>query len=128
MSTAVQSPTLPAKQLVVGAGDSQRPLKGDEKAAVLLLALGPDFGRPIWNELDEIEIKTLSRAMVRLGPITQDMLDGLLAEFVVTISSSGSISGNPDTTERLWRSFLPAERVDAIMEEIRGPAGRNMWE
>ena len=25
-------------------------------------------------------------------------------------------------------SFLPAERVDAIMEEIRGPAGRNMWE
>jgi flagellar motor switch protein FliG len=119
---------VPSKQLVIGGGASHRALSGDEKAAVLLLALGPDFGKPIFAELDEVEIKTLSRAMVRLGPITQDMLDGLLAEFVVTISSSGSIAGNSDTTERLLLSFLPADRVDAIMEEIRGPAGRNMWE
>lgn len=116
------------KQLVVGASADQRALTGDEKAAVLLLALGPDFGKPIWSELDETEIKTLSRAMVRLGPITQEMLDELLVEFVTGISSSGSISGNSDTTERLLLSFLPSERVDSIMEEIRGPAGRNMWE
>ena len=120
--------TIPSKQLVVGDSASQRALSGDEKAAVLLLALGPDFGKSIWSELDEIEIKTLSRAMVRLGPITQNMLDGLLAEFVTTISSTGSLSGNTDTTERLLLSFLPPDRVDAIMEEIRGPAGRNMWE
>jgi flagellar motor switch protein FliG len=114
--------------LVVGEGATQRELSGDEKAAVLLLALGPDYGQPIWQELDEIEIRTLSRAMVRLGPITQRMLDELLVEFVTNISSNGSLAGNTDTTERLLLSFLPSERVDAIMEEIRGPAGRNMWE
>ncbi|HWA18627.1 MAG TPA: flagellar motor switch protein FliG [Devosia sp.] len=117
-----------SKQLVIGASADHRALTGDEKAAVLLLALGPDFGKPILAELDEMEIRILSRAMVRLGPITQDMLDSLFAEFVTTISSNGSISGNTDTTQRLLLSFLPAERVDAIMEEIRGPAGRNMWE
>jgi flagellar motor switch protein FliG len=117
-----------AKQLIVGSDADIRDLKGAEKAAVLLLALGPDWGKPILAELDEMEIKSLSRAMVRLGPITQDMLDQLLVEFVTTISSSGSISGNTETTERLLLSFLPAERVDIIMEEIRGPAGRNMWE
>jgi flagellar motor switch protein FliG len=128
-TTAAPPPaTMPSKQLVVGDSASRRALSGDEKAAALLLALGPDFGRSIWSELDEIEIKTLSRAMVRLGPITQDMLDGLLAEFVTTISSTGSLSGNTDTTERLLLSFLPSDRVDTIMEEIRGPAGRNMWE
>ncbi|MEO6394872.1 MAG: flagellar motor switch protein FliG [Devosia sp.] len=116
------------KQLVVGANADQRNLTGDEKAAVLLLALGPDFGKTILSELDEIEIKVLSRAMVRLGPITQAMLDALFAEFVTTISSNGSLAGNSDTTQRLLLSFLPSERVDAIMEEIRGPAGRNMWE
>jgi len=115
-------------QLVVGSGAMHRALNGDEKAAVLLLALGPDFGRPILEELDEMEIRQLSRAMVRLGPITQEMLDTLFIEFVTTISSNGSIAGNTDTTERLLLSFLPADRVDAIMEEIRGPAGRNMWE
>ena len=117
-----------AKQLVVGGDANQRALAGDEKAAVLLLALGPDFGKPILEELDEMEIRTLSRAMVRLGPITQEMLDSLLVEFVTTISSNGNISGNSETTQRLLLSFLPTERVDSIMEEIRGPAGRNMWE
>ena len=115
-------------QLVVGAEASQRALSGDEKAAVLLLALGPDFGKPILEELDEMEIRALSRAMVRLGPITQLMLDELLAEFVTSISFNGAVSGNTETTQRLLLSFLPQERVDAIMEEIRGPAGRNMWE
>jgi flagellar motor switch protein FliG len=115
-------------QLLLAGDASHRVLKGDEKAAALLLALGPDYGKPIFSELDELEIKALSRAMVRLGPITQEMLDDLMIEFVTTISSSGSLSGNSDTTERLLLSFLPADRVDSIMEEIRGPAGRNMWE
>lgn len=117
-----------AQRLVVGADASHRQLNGDEKAAALVLALGPDFGKPILAELDEVELRALSRAMVRLGSITQSMLDGLLVEFVTNISSNGTISGNSDTTERLLLSFLPTDRVDTIMEEIRGPAGRNMWE
>jgi flagellar motor switch protein FliG len=116
------------KQLSISGDATNRALAGDEKAAVLLLALGPDFGRPILEELDDMEIRQLSRAMVRLGPITQDMLDMLLVEFVTTISANGTMSGNTETTQRLLLSFLPPDRVDAIMEEIRGPAGRNMWE
>jgi flagellar motor switch protein FliG len=119
---------LHAKQLSVTGDATQRVLAGDEKAAALLLALGPDFGRPILEELDDVEIRQLSRAMVRLGPITQDMLDSLLIEFVTSISANGTMAGNTETTERLLLSFLPPERVDAIMEEIRGPAGRNIWE
>jgi flagellar motor switch protein FliG len=127
-STDPTSTDAAGKQLTIGGEASQRVLAGDEKAAALLLALGPDYGRPIFEELDELEIKQLSRAMVRLGPITQDMLDDLMIEFVTTISSNGSLSGNTDSTERLLLSFLTQERVDSIMEEIRGPAGRNMWE
>ncbi|KQN75126.1 flagellar motor switch protein FliG [Devosia sp. BK] len=115
-------------QLRIGGASSYRALKGDEKAAALLLALGPDHGKPIFEELDEHEIKTLSRAMVKLGPITPAMLDELMAEFVTNIASNGNVAGNSDSTERLLLSFLPQERVDSIMEEIRGPAGRNMWE
>jgi flagellar motor switch protein FliG len=36
--------------------------------------------------------------------------------------------GNYDATESLLRQYLPPERVSGIMDEIRGPAGRNMWE
>ena len=118
----------PSGQLVVNDTTSTRVLKGDEKAAALLLALGPDYGKPIFDELDDLEVKQLSRAMVRLGPITQEMLDDLMIEFVTAVSSNGSLSGNTDSTERLLLSFLSQDKVDSIMEEIRGPAGRNMWE
>jgi flagellar motor switch protein FliG len=127
-STVALNNELQSKQLNISGDATNRGLAGDEKAAVLLLALGPDFGRPILEELDDMEIRQLSRAMVRLGPITQDMLDNLLVEFVTTISTNGTMAGNSETTQRLLLSFLPQDRVDAIMEEIRGPAGRNMWE
>jgi len=118
----------PTSTLMVGDDAENRELVGSEKAAALLLALGPDHATPIFKEFDEIEIRELSRAMSNLGPITQQMLDGLMTEFVTLLSSNGSIAGNSETTERLLLSFLPNERVDAIMEEIRGPAGRNIWE
>jgi flagellar motor switch protein FliG len=114
--------------LTLTAGGADRTLSGAEKASVLMLALGDRFGGPIWGMLDEIEIKQLSMAMAKLGPITPQMLDDLMVEFVTKVSSSGALLGNFDTTERLLMSVMPPEKVSAIMEEIRGPAGRNMWE
>jgi flagellar motor switch protein FliG len=78
--------------------------------------------------LDEIEIKQLSMSMAKLGPITPQMLDDLMVEFVTKVSSSGALLGNFDTTERLLLAVMSPEKVASIMEEIRGPAGRNMWE
>jgi flagellar motor switch protein FliG len=114
--------------LTVSSGGSNRALTGAEKASVMMLALGDRFGGPIWSMLDEIEIKQLSMSMAKLGPITPQMLDDLMVEFVTKVSSSGALLGNFDTTERLLLAVMSPEKVASIMEEIRGPAGRNMWE
>jgi flagellar motor switch protein FliG len=42
--------------------------------------------------------------------------------------STGTLIGTYDSTERLLSKILPNDRVGQIMEEIRGPAGRTMWE
>lgn len=105
-----------------------RDLIGVERAAVLLLALGQEHGRPIWDRLDEIEVRQISSALAKLGPVTPNMLENLMVDFVKKITSQGALTGNVDATERLLGSFLPTDRVSHIMEEIRGPAGRNMWE
>src|SRR3546814_7232851 len=44
------------------------------------------------------------------------------------MSSTGSLVGSYDSTERLLSKILPSDRVGQIMEEIRGPAGRTMWD
>jgi flagellar motor switch protein FliG len=36
--------------------------------------------------------------------------------------------GSFEATQRLLTSFLPGEKVETIMEELRGPAGRTMWD
>jgi flagellar motor switch protein FliG len=56
------------------------------------------------------------------------VVEDLLLEFVSRMSASGALMGTFDGTERLLQQYLPAERVSGIMDEIRGPAGRNMWE
>jgi flagellar motor switch protein FliG len=105
-----------------------RKLTGAERAAVLMLALGETHGAKIWNMLDDDELRTLSLTMSSLGTVEAPLIENLLLEFVSRVSVSGALMGNYDATERLLQQYLPPERVGGIMEEIRGPAGRNMWE
>src|SRR5262249_33904666 len=105
-----------------------RTLTGPERAAILMLALGEQHGEKVWKLLDDDELRQLSIVMSNLGTIQAEEVENLLLQFVGRMSAPGALMGNFDATERLLQQFLPAERVSGIMEEIRGPAGRNMWE
>ena len=102
-------------------------LNGPEKAAVVMLALGEEHTH-IWEQLDEEEIKEISQAMASLGTVAASVVEELLVEFVSGMSASGAIMGSFEQTQRLLSSFMPPEKVDTLMEEIRGPAGRTMWD
>jgi flagellar motor switch protein FliG len=108
--------------------DGRRKLTGPERAAVLMLALGEKYGGPIFSMLDDDELREISIVMSTLGTIDAESVEALLLEFVSRMSASGALMGNYDAAERLLQQYLPPERVGGIMEEIRGPAGRNMWE
>ena len=108
--------------------DRPRKLSGPERAAVLMLSLGEQYGAKIFGLLDDDELREISIVMSSLGTIEAESVEQLLLEFVSRMSASGALLGNYDATERLLKQYLPAERVGGIMDEIRGPAGRNMWE
>jgi flagellar motor switch protein FliG len=103
-------------------------LAGPRRAAILMLALGEQYGGKIWSLLDDEEVRQLSLEMSTLGTVEVDTVEDMLLEFVSRMSASGALMGNFDATERLLQQYLPPERVNGIMDEIRGPAGRNMWE
>ena len=107
--------------------DDARKLTGPEKAAVILLSLGADHTQ-LWKGLDDDEVKEVSQAMASLGTVSSTVVEELLVEFVSGMSGSGSVMGSFEQTQRLLASFMPADRVDGLMEEIRGPAGRTMWD
>ena len=104
------------------------PMSGPKRAAIMMLALGEQHGGKIWSMLDDDEVRELSLVMSSLGTVEADVVEDLMLEFVSRMSASGALMGNFDATERLLQQYLPSDRVNGIMDEIRGPAGRNMWE
>src|SRR6516225_7373454 len=109
-------------------GKTKEKIAGPTRAAMLMLALGEQYGGKVWSLLDDDEVRELSLVMSTLGTVEADVVEDMLLEFVSRMSASGALMGNFDATERLLQQYLPPERVDGIMDEIRGPAGRNMWE
>jgi flagellar motor switch protein FliG len=103
-------------------------LTGPEKAAILMLSLSEEQTTLIFSKLEPVEIRELSIAMVELGTVQADVVERTFVDFINQITSTGALVGSLESTERLLLKTLPPEQVDLIMEEIRGPAGRTLWD
>lgn len=103
-------------------------LTGPEKTAIFMLAMGDEQGDKLWPMLDEEEIKEVSQIMSHLGTIDSSVVEKVLLDFVDQMSGTGALMGSYEATERLLTQFLDPTKVDSVMEEIRGPAGRTMWD
>lgn len=108
--------------------DDYKQLTGPQKAASFMLALGEEQAAMLFARMDAEEIRDLSQTMATLGSVNVSIVERLFMEFADQLSSAGSLVGSFDSTERLLLKVMERDRVDQIMEEIRGPAGRTMWD
>jgi flagellar motor switch protein FliG len=108
--------------------EDYRTLGGPEKAAIFMLALGEEHTAHIFEHMDYDEIMEISQSMASLGKVSANIIERLFVDFAEQMSSTSSLVGSFDSTERLLQKVLGDDKVGEIMEEIRGPAGRTMWE
>ena len=108
--------------------EDYRTLTGAEKAAIFMLALGEEHTRKLFEHMDDEEIMEISSVMANLGKVNANIVERLFVDFAEQMSSTSSLVGTMDSTERLLSNVLGADKVNSIMEEIRGPAERTMWE
>lgn len=108
--------------------DDYRSLSGPEKAAILILSLGEDQAGKIFEQFDDEEIRNISQAIAGLGKVSPEVSEKTYVDFAGQLSATGTLVGSFDATERLLSKYVGHERVSQIMEEIRGPAGRTMWD
>ena len=108
--------------------DDFRALSGPQKAAIFMLSLGQEQSGVLFERMDDEEIRVLSQAMSGLGAMSSNIVERLFVEFADQLSSAGGLVGSLSSTERLLAGALPEERVNQIMEDMRGPAGRTMWD
>ena len=108
--------------------EDYRTLSGNEKAAIFLLALGEEHATKVFEHMEDDEIMEISQTMAGLGRVGANVVERLFVDFAEQMSSTNALVGTMDSTERLLLKVLGGDKVDEIMEEIRGPAGRTMWE
>ncbi|MBC8792000.1 MAG: flagellar motor switch protein FliG [Tagaea sp. CACIAM 22H2] len=108
--------------------DDYRTLTGKDKASILLLSLGEEVAAKLFALMSDDEIKEISQSMAGLGNVNSSIIERLIVEFADQISATGSLVGSFDSTERLLGKILDKNRMAGIMDDIRGPAGRTMWD
>ena len=93
-----------------------------------MLSISPQQSGSLFERMDDEEIRELSTAMSSLGAMSSNIVERLFVEFADQLSSAGGLVGSFSSTERLLNAALDEDRVSSIMEEMRGPAGRTMWD
>lgn len=108
--------------------EDYRKLTGVQRAAIVLMSVDEENATKILSSMTDEEIKEISNTMASLGTVSSETVERLFVDFVDAMSSSGVVVGTFDSTERLLLKALGKDRVDGIMEDIRGPAGRTTWD
>ena len=124
----VETPEQIAERQRTAARLALRSLSGPQKAAIVIMAIGEERAAQMFQRMDNEEIKYISQAMATLTSQKSEVVEELLVLFVSQFSSTGSVIGGFENMERLLGSAMSSERAAEIMGDIRGPAGRTMWD
>src|SRR5260221_11726697 len=92
--------------------EDYRSLTGPEKAAILMLSLGEEHAARLFELMDDDEIKEISQTMANLGTVSSNLVERLFVEFAEMFSSTGSLVGSFDATERLPSQGLDTDRAE----------------
>lgn len=108
--------------------DEYSKLTGVERSSIILMAVTPENASKLFSMMDDDEIREISQTMSALGTVSPEIVEQILGDFSGAVADSTSFVGNIESTEKLLLKVLGKERVDIIMEDIRGPAGKSTWE
>jgi flagellar motor switch protein FliG len=103
-------------------------LSGKQKVAIVLLSMSDDNATKVFSLMNEDEITDISHSMSQLGSVSPEVVESVMTQLKNDLSGDSTFLGNLHTTERLLEKILDKERLQSLMDEIRGPQGRNTWE
>lgn len=102
-------------------------LRGPDKVAALLLAMGKTSAGRLLKHFDEDELKTIAVSASTLGVIPGPMLDDIVNEFSQRCQTGSALEGSAIEVEKLLSGVLPADKLVEIMSQVRGQHHQAVW-
>ena len=107
---------------------ADRLLSGPDKAAALLLLLGPPTAGRLLKHFDQPDLRVLARAAAGLGAVGPATLDRLVDEFTAEFSSGANLLGDAGQARTLLAEALPPAEVDELLGAALGEEdGQDVW-
>jgi flagellar motor switch protein FliG len=98
----------------------ERVLTGPEKAAALLLMLGPPTAGRLLKRFDQPDLHVVARAAAGLGAVAPATLDRLVDEFAADFSAGTNLLGDAGQARILLAEALPPDEVDSLIGSALG--------
>ncbi len=104
-------------------------LTGEDKAAILLFALGPEASAPLVQGMDDRMLSRLGRRMAELGKVDADILNSVTEEYLELHRSEDPMlrSGHKDVVS-LFKYAIESDRADRLLSELSAPKTLTIWE
>ena len=94
-------------------------MSGSQRAAVLMLLLGEQQAAEIVRFLDPKEVQALGGAMVSVADLSQEAVNQVLDDFVMTIKKQTSIGlGTTDYVEKVFKRALGDDKAASVLGRI----------
>ncbi|MGI6610603.1 MAG: flagellar motor switch protein FliG [Limnochordia bacterium] len=108
-----------SQPLVPSAGALPGRLSGKQKAAVLLVSLGPDLAAAVFRHLSESEIEVLTQTISVMPPVAPDTRDSVLKEFHSMLAGNAfSDPAGPEYAMTLLQRSLGSDKAATIMDRV----------
>ena len=105
-----------------------KPLRGIQKVAALLLALGKTNAARLLRHFDQEEIRLITLNAAQLGAVTSAELDEIADEFLSLFANGASLFGTAGEVEKMLDGVLSEDAVSEIMADVLGNSNRSIWD
>ncbi len=94
-------------------------LKGSDRAAILLMALGAERAAEVLKHLEPRQVQTVGSAMSSLSDVTQGQVGDVLKGFINTVRDISSLGvGTQDYLRNVLTQALGPERAGSVLPRI----------
>jgi flagellar motor switch protein FliG len=99
-------------------------MNGSDKAAILLLFLGPDATSKVFDHLEDEEIKKIGQSMAGLGHVSRPVIDTVVQEFTtMTDPASGFFSQGEEFVKKVLEKALGPQKAEILLQELYSSNG-----
>ena len=100
--------------------DDHSKLEGLTKAAIVLLAVGPDKASAVLKHLTAEQVEEVTRELAALGRVSKELQTAVVDEFYsTTIASDFLNEGNLDYAKSILRNSLDPKQADRVLAQIQ---------